>query len=322
EKIRYLIELKIRTYKKVHYVTFAARDFLLRGENVPDSLNKIVKSAINTINSAYDEALKHAQEIAEAYAKNDMKSVIMNAIEIYAAFNAINEIAEELFTKYTFRYERHGFGSEVYKKLEQIEDIVTYLLDKYVKPHLLTPAEKAKLLGDIFSDLNKFYELAEPDSEEWDDMGNALDDLRSQIEDEENELTRSEYAMLSDTLDIIADAFGDGIMEGDVWNYEIGDFHLGKASEICDAYEDPERDGILCYYEDDYNDAFKADSLDYNELAKSIVKAYVDFRTMQILYKILKDNEIESKDFESTLDDILERSKNIIETILDYSIKS
>ena len=322
EKIRYLIELKARTYKKVHYVTFAARDFLLRGENVPDSLNKIVKSAINTINSAYDEALKHAQEIADAYAKNDMKSVIMNAIEIYAAFNAINEIVEELFTKYTFRYERHGFGNEIKKKLEQIQGIVTYLLDKYVKYYLLTPAERAKMLGDIIDNIEMFYDLFEPDSKEWDYMGNALDDLRAQLEDDENELTRSEYAMLSDTLDIIYNAYGNGITEGEVQRLRIRDFHLGDASDICDAYDDPGRYGILCYDEGDNDDAYKADSINYTELVKSITEAYVDFRTMQIVYKILKDFKIESEEFEANLDEILEKTRDIIETVLDYHIKS
>ncbi|MEM3844918.1 MAG: hypothetical protein QXU98_04375 [Candidatus Parvarchaeota archaeon] len=322
EKIQYLIKLKARTYEKVDYVTFAAKEFLLKGENVPDSLKGIVKSAINVINDTYKEALKHAEEIANAYTKNDMKSVIMNAIEIYAAFNAINEITEGLLVKYTFRYERHGLGNEVDKKLEQIQGIVTYLLDKYVKYYLRTPSELAKMLGDIIDNIEMFYDLFEPDSKDWDYMGNALDDLRAQLEDDENEFTRSEYAILSDTLDIIYNAYGNGITEGEAQRLKVRRFHLGKASDVCDAYEDPERYGILCYTEGDSDDAYKADSINYTELVKSITEAYVDFRTMQIVYKILKDFKIESEEFEANLDDILEKTRDIIETVLDYHIKS
>ncbi|MEM3829666.1 MAG: hypothetical protein QXP36_10695 [Conexivisphaerales archaeon] len=314
QNIQYLARLRGLTAKKVEYVIDAVERYLINNGAIPDGVREVAKTAIDVIQSAYDETVKFAEEILKN--PNDMKNVVFNAIEIYANFYAINTITEELLEKYVYRYEQHEFINPIAKKLEKIEKIVTYLIDEKVKSYLSTPHELTRLLRDIIGDLMMFAGLAEPGDDDY--MGEALSGLREQLEDEENEIERSKYAILSDVLDIIYNEYYNAVEEGDNQAFKVSELYIGP-SDICDALEDPEQYGIWC--DEEGEDAVKASRVDYNDLMKDIKEAYASLKTAQLAYKILKAHNIEDEDFEENLTEIIENTREIIKTVIDYIVR-
>ncbi|WDS52763.1 hypothetical protein [Sulfolobus tengchongensis spindle-shaped virus 3] len=310
QNIQYLARLRGLTAKKVEYVIDAVERYLLNNGAIPDGVKEVAKTAVDVIQSAYDKTVKVSEEILKN--PNDMKSVVFNAIEIYANFYAINTITEDLLEKYVYRYEQHEFINPVAEKLEKIENIVTYLINENVKPYLSTPHELARLLGDIIDDLMMFAELAEPGDEDY--MGDLLSNLREQLEDDENEIERSKYAILSDVLDIIYGEYGNAVSEGD----NVAELNI-ETYDICEELEDPERHGLFCDEESDR--AIEADSVDYKELVKGMTKAYASLNAAQLAYKILKAHNIEDEDFEENLTEIIENTREIIKTVINYIVR-
>ncbi|MFH7836244.1 MAG: hypothetical protein QXL51_06585 [Candidatus Aenigmatarchaeota archaeon] len=314
QNIQYLARLKGLTAKKVEYVLDAVERYLLNNEAVPNGVKEVAKTAIDVIQNTYDETVKFAEEILKN--PDNMKNVVFNAIEIYANFYAINTITEEVLEKYVYRYEQHTFINPVAEKLEKIEKIVTYLINEKVKAYLSTPHELARLLGDIIDNLMMFYGLAEPGDDDY--MGEALSDLREQLEDEENEIERSKYAILSDVLDIIYNEYYNAVEEGDHQRFKVDELSIGTI-DACGDVEDPERYGLFC--DEEREDAYKADSVDYKKLVEGMSEAYASLKAAQLAYKILKANKIENKDFEENLEDIIEKTRDIIKTVINYIVR-
>ncbi|MEM4115028.1 MAG: hypothetical protein QXP59_03370 [Saccharolobus sp.] len=314
QNIQYLARLKGLTAKKVEYTINDIESDLINNKAIPGGVREVAKTAIDAIQNAYDEAVKVSQEILKN--PNDMKSVVFNAIEIYANFYAINTIIEELLEKYAYRYEQYGILNYFDEKLEKIKNIVMFLINEKVKSYLSTPHELTRLLRDIIGDLMMFAGLAEPGDEDY--MGDSLDYLREQLEDDENEIERSKYAILSDVLDIIYNEYYNAVEEGDNQSFKVAELYIGP-SDICDALEDPEQYGILC--DEEGEDAVKASRVDYNDLVKDITEAYASLKAAQLAYKILKAHNIEDEDFEENLAEIIENTREIIRAVINYIVR-
>ncbi|WDS52863.1 hypothetical protein [Sulfolobus tengchongensis spindle-shaped virus 4] len=316
QNIQYLARLRGLTAKKVEYVINAVERYLLNNGAIPDGIREVAKATIDVIQNAYDETVKVAEEILKN--PNDMKSVVSNAIEIYANFYAINTITEDLLEKYVYRYEQLEFINPVAEKLEKIENIVTYLINENVKPYLSTPHELARLLGDIIDNIMMFYEELTEEGSGEDYMGDLLSDLREQLEDDENEIERSKYAILSDALDIIYNEYNNAVVEGNSQRYDVDELGIGTI-DVCSDVEDPERYGLFC--DEERDEAFKADSVDYKKLVEGMTEAYAGFKAAQLVYKILKANKIENEDFEENLADIIEKTRDIIRAMINYIVR-
>ncbi|MEM3301556.1 MAG: hypothetical protein QXX23_06350 [Thermoplasmata archaeon] len=316
QNIRYLARLKGFTAKDVMYTLDDIEGDLINNKAIPKDIREVAETAVNIIENVYDETVKVSEEILKN--PDNMKSVVFNAIEIYANFYAINTIIEELLEKYVYRYEQHGILNYVDEKLEKIKNIVTFLIDAKIKPYLATPYELSRLLGDIIDNILMFYELAEPDSKESDYMGIALSELRKQLEDKENGLDRGKYAILSDALDIIYNEYGSAVMEGDNQRYKVDELSIGTI-DVCSDLEDPGRYGLFC--DEEHEDAYKADSVDYKKLVKGMTEAYASLKAAQLVYKILQAYGIEDKDFEDNLADITEKTRDIIKTVINYIVR-
>ncbi|MEM4104710.1 MAG: hypothetical protein QXF80_06930 [Thermoplasmatales archaeon] len=306
--------MKEFTAKYVRYTINDIKSDLINNKTIPDGVREVAKPAVDIIENVYDETVKVSQEILKN--PDNMKSVVFNAIEIYANFYAINTIIEELLKKYVYRYVGHGILNYIDKKLEKIENIVTYLINEKVKAYLSTPYELARLLGDIIDNVMMFYELAEPGDEDY--MGEALSDLREQLEDDENEIERSKYAILSDALDILYNEYYNAVEEGDNQRYKVDEFSLGTI-DVCSDVEDPERYGLFC--DEEHEDAYKASRVDYKKLVEGMTEAYASLKAAQLVYQILKANKIEDKDFEDNLADITEKTRDIIKTVINYIVR-
>ncbi|MEM4115649.1 MAG: hypothetical protein QXP59_06570 [Saccharolobus sp.] len=287
---------------------------LINNKAIPKGIREVAEIAFNIIENVYDETVKVSQEILKN--PDNMKSVVFNAIEIYANFYAINTIIEELLEKYVYRYEQFGILNYFDEKLEKIKNIVTFLIDAKIKPYLATPYELARLLGDIIDNILMFYDLIEPGDEDY--MGNALNYLRKQLEDDENGLDRGKYAILSDALDIIYNEYYSAVEEGDNQRFKVDELSIGTI-DACGDVEDPGRYGLFC--DEEREDAYKADSVDYKELVKGMTEAYASLKAAQLVYKILKANKIEDEEFEKNLEDIIEKTRDIIKTVINYIVR-
>lgn len=317
ENVQYLVNLRTKTYKDVDYIIYNANVELAYERTAPTAIRDMAETIVNVVTNTYNEALEKAETLAKAYSSSDFKTVLLSAIEIYADINAINNIADNLLQKYVFRYTMHGFTNELDKKLQKINDVVKYLLDNRVVYYSLAHHEYPKLLNDILHDISMFYDLHEPDSTKLDYMSSLLQTLRKQIEDNDDE-DKAKYAILSDVMDLVQDSYGSAVISGRIAYNLTKDAQIGD-SDICEVYDDPALFGILC--DEEADNAYKADKINFTELLEQLVEAYTGFKAMKTLYSILKQYGISDEDFERETDELIEKTKDMMRTIINYYVK-
>ncbi|MEM3290921.1 MAG: hypothetical protein QW046_05325, partial [Candidatus Micrarchaeaceae archaeon] len=256
--VQHLINLKAKTMSVAEQIEYDANEHVVYGEDVPQSISDVMKTTVKVVMNTYKEALKNADELAKAYEASDFKNVLLNAIEIYAKIDIVYFIGKYLVEDYVFRYARHGFLAEKEKKLEKVKDVVISLLKEKLH-HSLGQSEYRDLLNDIIDGIEKFYDLWEPGDDAFDDMGRDLKSLRDQIEDEDNEdIDKPKYAILSDVMDFVQDAYGAAVIDGIHANFSVDDRNIGT-SDVCDAYDDTMLERLSIYCDNERNNAYKAD---------------------------------------------------------------
>lgn len=319
ENVKYLVNLRVKTMSIAEQIVYVATKDVVHGEDVPQSVSDVMETTVKVIVDTYNKALKNAEELAKAYDSGDFKNVLLNAIEIYANIDIVNFIAKNLIEVYVFRYARHGFIAEKENKLEKISEVVISLLNKKVIHYLLAPSEYPELLNNVMEGIRKFYDIYEPDSDEFDYLGRDLRTLRDQIEDDSNEdIDKAKYAILSDLLDLVQDSFGGAILDGMHAYYSVDNSLIGT-SEVCDAYDDPAQFSIYC--DDERDNAYKADKINFTRLLEDVVNAYAGFKKMMTIYSILKQHGISDENFEEDTNELVELTKDMIQTIIGYYVR-
>ncbi|MEM0252910.1 MAG: hypothetical protein QW430_12700 [Metallosphaera sp.] len=271
--------------------------------------NEILRKAIEIADKTFkEEVVKFAKEIAEN--EKDLTKIRLNAIEIYAGLKAVDTIVNKLLEKYTYRYSDDLVDEDnvIAEMREKTQSIVTYFLEKYLLYDGVLDDGK-QLLEKIIDNLYYYYTISEikPGLEKDIKM------IREQIESD-HDIVKATYAILNDMLDLMRDNYDDGLSEGYEAYEELERNYVGRY-QVCKVYN---QNIVLC---SPYG-VYLANNIHFRRIVKHAIEAYAHFKTIEALYKIMKEAlqefNINTGEFEKRLAELISKTTSIIEEIMNY----
>ncbi|MEM4115972.1 MAG: hypothetical protein QXP59_08230 [Saccharolobus sp.] len=314
EKIEEISEEKIEIQDNIRWLT----RLVTKEKQIDDIFvstdvkynNPLLGNAVNIADRIFkEEVLKFSKEIAEN--GKDLTKVRLNAIEIYANLKVVDTIVNKLLEKYAYRYDDGVVDEDdvIAEMREKAQNIVADFLAKYLLYDGILGRDGKPLLEKIIDNLYYYYTISEikPGLEKDIKM------IREQIE-HNRDIVKATYAILSDILDLIKDNYDDGLSEG-YEAYEELERNYGGRYQVCKIYD---QDIALC---SPYGVYF-ADNIRFRRIVKHAIEAYAHFKTIEALYKIMKEAlqefNINTGEFEKRLAELISKTKSIIEEIMNY----
>ncbi|MEM4115807.1 MAG: hypothetical protein QXP59_07370 [Saccharolobus sp.] len=249
--------------------------------DLPESEQEVIPALSDVLDEQVKLALAHAKALGEAYKHDNVRSMLMNTIELYVKLFEIGALVD-----YVNKYINvEDYAEDLLEEFIQKASNVIGILAKYI-------AERGvELDEDDVETIHKrtlyYHDLAE----NWDDVGDGLNDLEKELADE-SEIKRGTYWAIEDALDLMWKYYKTGLP------YGVG------AEEIAGgAYDDEE-------------DTYKLEDLDIETLILNVTETYAYFSAMRKLYNSIVSDYVADDDFEDAVEGAINRAKDVINIIL------
>ncbi|MEM4115029.1 MAG: hypothetical protein QXP59_03375 [Saccharolobus sp.] len=191
-------------------------------------ISKSVKNALletfNVLRNYFSNVEKISKALGDAYSVNNTKSILSNAIELYANLDAINAMLAIM----------RGYVKidSIAENIEKLTNRTITTIALLIQIHIQHNAEKPdKIVDEIKSELNKYKELIDEVDEFVDE---DIDELKRRFENDED-LARGVYNVLSKTLSLMEEYYYDN-----AFVFALNALDTNKASvalnELVEAY--------------------------------------------------------------------------------------
>ncbi|MEM4115650.1 MAG: hypothetical protein QXP59_06575 [Saccharolobus sp.] len=239
-------------------------------------ISKSVKNALaetfNVLRNYFSNVETIGKALSDAYSVNNTKSILSNAIELYANLDAINAMLR-LMREYV-KIDSHT------ENIEKLTNRTITTIALLIQIHIQNNAEKPdKLDNEIKNVLTKYNELIDEIDESIDE---DIDELKRRFENDED-LTRGVYNVLSKALSLMEEYYYDN-----AFVFALNALDTDKASVALDR----------------------------------LVEAYASFSALKALYSVFCSYNIRYRHLEHRLNEALKHTKQVIDKIIDYYIKS
>ncbi|MCW1302697.1 MAG: hypothetical protein QXX36_03665 [Candidatus Rehaiarchaeum fermentans] len=249
--------------------------------DLPESEQEVIQPLSDVLDEQVKLALVHAKALGEAYNHNNVRSMLMNAIELYVKLFEIGALVD-----YVNKYVNvEDYAEDLLEEFTQKASSAIGILAKYIAE------QGVELSEDDVETIHKrtlyYHDLAE----NWDDVSDGLNELEKELEDE-TELKRGTYWAVEDALDLMWKYYKEGLPYG-----------VGAEEIASGAYDDEE-------------DTYKPEELDIETLILNMTETYAYFSAMRKLYNSIVSDYVTSDDFEDAVEDAIDRAKDVINIIL------
>ncbi|MEM0252848.1 MAG: hypothetical protein QW430_12380 [Metallosphaera sp.] len=249
--------------------------------DLAESEQEVIQPLSDVLDEQVKLALVHSKALGEAYRHNNVRSMLMNSIELYVKLIEIGALLDYV------------------SKYVGVEDYVEDLFEEFIQKTRSVIGILAKYVADQGVELDEddaetihdntvyYHDLAE----NWHDVDEGLGNLEEKLADE-SELKRGTYWAVEKALNLM-------------WKYyDIALPYGVGAEEIAHgAYDDEE-------------DTFKPEDLDIEALLLNIADTYAYFSAMRKLYDSIVSDYVTDDDFEDAVDRAIGRAKDVINIIL------
>ncbi|MEM3845927.1 MAG: hypothetical protein QXU98_09520 [Candidatus Parvarchaeota archaeon] len=239
---------------------------------ISKSVKNTLAETFNVLRNYFSNVETIGKALSDAYSVNNTKSILSNAIELYANLDAINAMLR-LMREYV------KIDSNI-QNIEKLTNRTITTIALLIQIHIQNNTEKPdKLDNEIKSELTKYNALINEIDEFIDE---DLDELKRQFEDDED-LTRGTYNVLSKALSLMEEYYYDN-----AFVFALNALDTDKASVALDR----------------------------------LVEAYASFSALKALYSVFCSYNIRYRHLEHRLNEALKHTKQVIDKIIDYYIKS
>ncbi|MEM3301715.1 MAG: hypothetical protein QXX23_07175 [Thermoplasmata archaeon] len=239
---------------------------------ISKSVKNTLAETFNVLRNYFSNVEKISKALSDAYSVNNTKSILSNAIELYANLGAINAMLR-LMREYV------KIDSNI-QNIEKLTNRTITTIALLIQIHIQNNTEKPdKLVDEIKSEIAKYEELINEIDEHIDE---DLDELKRQFEDDED-LARGVYNVLSKALNLLEEYYYDN-----AFVFALNALDTDKASVALDR----------------------------------LVEAYASFSAFKALYSVFCSYNIRYRHLEHRLNEALKHTKQVIDKIVEYYIKS
>ncbi|MEM4104709.1 MAG: hypothetical protein QXF80_06925 [Thermoplasmatales archaeon] len=239
---------------------------------ISKSVKNTLAETFNVLRNYFSNVEKISKALSDAYSVNNTKSILSNAIELYANLGAINAMLR-LMREYV------KIDSNI-QNIEKLTNRTITTIALLIQIHIQNNTEKPdKIVDEIKSEIAKYEELINEIDEHIDE---DLDELKRQFEDDED-LARGVYNVLSKALNLLEEYYYDN-----AFVFALNALDTDKASVALDR----------------------------------LVEAYASFSAFKALYSVFCSYNIRYRHLEHRLNEALKHTKQVIDKIVEYYIKS
>ena len=239
---------------------------------ISKSVKNTLAETFNVLRNYFSNVEKISKALSDAYSVNNTKSILSNAIELYANLGAINAMLR-LMREYVKI-------DSIAENIEKLTNRTITTIALLIQIHIQNNTEKPdKIVDEIKSELNKYKELIDEVDEFVDE---DIDELKRRFENDED-LARGVYNVLSKTLSLMEEYYYDN-----AFVFALNALDTDKASVALDR----------------------------------LVEAYASFSAFKALYSVFCSYNIRYRHLEHRLNEALKHTKQVIDKIVEYYIKS